>query len=55
MPTRSGRFAVNHPRVKPFHGREGNWESLNASMQVTRRGANRKVKYAITYNLKPIA
>jgi hypothetical protein len=52
IPTRSGKSAVNHSRVKPFQGREGNWESLNASMHVTNKGANRNVKYRIIYSLK---
>jgi hypothetical protein len=44
MPIFSGPLPMNQSRVNPYHGREGNMESLNASMQTTRRGAKRMKK-----------
>jgi hypothetical protein len=47
MPIFSGPSPKNQSKVNPYHGRDGNKESLKARIQITKSGANRTKKYRI--------
>ena len=52
IPSLFSLVPINQSSEKPFQGREGKFESLNANTDVTNKGANKKIKNSIIYNLK---